>query len=313
MQDEQFIECVAERDIDLLLLEELHVSVAFRSWLLGQTFGQDVCCARFLGAWHSVSHPTLGESDLLLLFADTRGNSTALLIENKIDAPPQLEQAARYRLRGQAGLNHGSWTKFRTCIIAPQAYLGGIGDVGAYEVRLSYELIRDWFQQAGAKDERSTYKARIVQEAIEQNRRGYRPTPHAAVTQFWSDYWHLACAEFPQLQLKQPDQTPAESDWPQFRNSELGPGRRIVHKLADGVVDLEIGSAGAIVEQIAARNAEVVKGELEVVRTGKSASVRLRVPKVDRFGDLSSQLSAVRAGLSAASRLLALSSRIEAG
>lgn len=313
MQDVQFIECVAERDIDLLLLEELHVSAAFRSWLVGQAFGQDACCTRFLGAWHSVSHPTLGESDLLLLFADTQGNKTALLVENKIDAPPQLEQAARYRLRGKVGLEHGSWTKFRTCMIAPQAYLGGTGDAVAYDIRLSYELIRDWFQQDAANDERSAYKARIVQEAIEQNRRGYRPTPHAAVTQFWSDYWHLACAEFPQLQMKQPGKIPAESDWPQFRNPELGPGRRIVHKLADGLVDLEIGSAGGIVEQIAARNGEVLKGELEVVRTGKSASVRLRVPKVDRFGDLSSQLAAVRAGLSAASRLLALSSRIEAG
>src|SRR6478672_5986605 len=60
MQDVQFIECVAERDIDLLLLEELHVSAAFRVWLVGQAFGQDVCCTRFLAAWHSVSHPTLG-------------------------------------------------------------------------------------------------------------------------------------------------------------------------------------------------------------------------------------------------------------
>ena len=311
MQDVQFIECVAERDIDLLLLEELHVSTAFRNWIVGQTFCQEICCKLFLGAWHSVTHQTFGESDLLLLFADIQGNKTALLIENKIDAAPQTEQGARYRLRGQAGLDDGLWAKFRTCMIAPKAYLDGTSDARAYDVQLSYEQISDWFQQQAGSNDRSAYKARIVQEAIEQNRRGYRPTPHAAVTKFWSNYWHLASAEFPQLQMKQPGRVPAESDWPQFRNPALGPGRRIVHKLADGVVDLEIGSAGNIVEQIAARNGEILKGGFEVVQTGKSASIRLRVPKVDRFGDLSSQLAAVHAGLSAACKLLALSRQVQ--
>ena len=113
--------------------------------------------------------------------------------------------------------------------------------------------------------------------------------------------------------MKQPGQIPAGSDWPEFRTPELGSRRRIVHKLAAGVVDLEIGSAGDFAEEIVARNPEVLESGLEVVRTGKSASVRAIVPKVDRFGDLSSQREAVRAGLSAASELLALSARVEAG
>lgn len=71
MQQVQFIECIAERDIDLLLLEELHVSAAFRTWLVGQTFGPVVHCNTFLGAWHSVCHPTLGESDLVVRFEDS--------------------------------------------------------------------------------------------------------------------------------------------------------------------------------------------------------------------------------------------------
>jgi len=44
VQELQFIECVAERDIDLLLLEEYHVSASFRSWLIGQAFEPDFCC-----------------------------------------------------------------------------------------------------------------------------------------------------------------------------------------------------------------------------------------------------------------------------
>jgi len=86
VQELQFIECVAERDIDLLLPEEFHVSASFRSWLIGQAFELDFCCGQFFGARHSVNHITLGESDLVVLFADGAGNRIALLIENKIDA-----------------------------------------------------------------------------------------------------------------------------------------------------------------------------------------------------------------------------------
>jgi hypothetical protein len=305
-----FIECVAERDIDLLLLEELHVSAAFRSWVVGQTFGPDVCCARFLGAWHSVTHPSLGESDLLLLFEDGGGTRTALLIENKITAPPQPDQAQRYRSRGEVGSRDGSWAKFRTCIVAPNAYLAGTSEADQYEVRLSYESLQEWFLQGAASDGRSAYKARLVREAIEQNRRGYRGTPHEAVTQFWSDYWQLACAEFPQLRMNRPGPIAEGSDWPEFRSPELGSGRRLVHKLAAGAVDLEIASAGERSQEIAALNGEILEAGMEVVRTGKSTSVRVLVPKVDRLGDLSGQAEAVRAGLAAACRLLELSARV---
>jgi len=77
VQEMQFIECVAERDIDLLLLEEYHVSAGFRSWLIGQAFEPDFYCGQFIEARHSVNHITLGESDLVVLFADGAGNRIA--------------------------------------------------------------------------------------------------------------------------------------------------------------------------------------------------------------------------------------------
>src|SRR6266446_6305035 len=96
-----FIEAVAERDIDLLLLEEFHVSDEFRSWFVNQVLPDSLTNTSFEGAWHSVTQPRLGESDLLVIVAGSTGGRMALLIENKIDAPPQPEQGARYRERGQ--------------------------------------------------------------------------------------------------------------------------------------------------------------------------------------------------------------------
>ena len=121
----QFLKYVSERDIDLLLLEEIHVSERFRNWFIAQVCGPDVECNKFRGAWHSMSHGQFGESDLVVRFVDASGGIVAILIENKIDAPPQPDQALRYWLRVDAGIEKAFWQTFRTCIIAPELYLAG--------------------------------------------------------------------------------------------------------------------------------------------------------------------------------------------
>src|SRR5262245_25450683 len=96
------LESVDERDIDLLLLEELEVSEPFRRWFWSSCgLGYPEHCA-MAGVWHSISHPKFGESDLIVLVCDGAGPATALLVENKVDAPPQPDQATRYRRRGEA-------------------------------------------------------------------------------------------------------------------------------------------------------------------------------------------------------------------
>lgn len=311
MLDWQWLECVAERDIDLCVLEELHVSATFRSWFLTQVFGPDPSDLNFLGAWHSICHVLLGESDLVALFAEGSGSKAAVLIENKINAQPQPDQAARYRARGRIGIQEKLWSRFLTCITAPQAYLSATADAAEYDVRLSYESVRDWFRQAASTDERAAYRARLFDEAIGQHRRGYHSTPHPGVTKFWSDYWQLVNVEYPQLRMNRPGPIAAGSDWPEFRNTELGLGRRIIHKFAMGVVDLELASARDDRDALADRNRAVLAEGVELVATGKSVSFRLRAPPVDRFADLAAQIDAVRVGLSAAARLLRLSPRIQ--
>jgi hypothetical protein len=190
MQTLDIIAYISEREIDLVLLEEMHVSAEFRSWFVSQVFEATVQCAQFVAAWHSVDHSSLGESDLVFKFTDVSGKMTAILVEDKIDAPPQRDQAVRYRLRGNAGLADGSWSSFRTCMTAPQEYLDHTAvEASKYDSRISYESIRDWFLQTNASDPRMAYKARIIQEGIDQNRRGYKRVPNLTVTNFWAEYW----------------------------------------------------------------------------------------------------------------------------
>jgi hypothetical protein len=92
------VQSITERDIDLLLLEELNVSPDFSSWFYSKVMSGNPSPI-LKGAWHSVSDPELGESDLIAIY----DNGHAILIENKIDAVEQLKQAERYRLRGERG------------------------------------------------------------------------------------------------------------------------------------------------------------------------------------------------------------------
>ena len=305
MDDTNFIEAVAERDIDLLLLEEFHRSSDFRRWFADKIL-DNANDEGFVGAWHSVTHPRLGESDLILLL-DSDQRRTAILIENKIDAVVQPDQAERYRQRGQEGVTEGHWDDFRTCMVAPQRYLDSTADARLYDASISYEEIRDWNAESNADPERSRYKARMLTEAIEQNRRGYQPTPHEAVTEFWLRYYRLVQLEYPQLEIRKPGIKPVASDWPEFLNKELGQGRRIVHKWRHECVDLEIRSAGERVDELTGTYALVLPQDADIVRTGGSASIRFRSPAVDRFGDFDAQVGAIRAGLDRAVRLLDLS------
>jgi hypothetical protein len=122
MLDLKFIASIAERDIDLLVMEELSVSDEFREWFSCRVFGEPSFQAE-IGTWHSVCDSQLGESDIIFLFQAMDGARTAILIENKIDAPPQPQQGERYYLRGKKGFTEGYWDKFKTCVIAPSKYL----------------------------------------------------------------------------------------------------------------------------------------------------------------------------------------------
>jgi hypothetical protein len=167
------------------------------------------------------------------------------------------------------------------------------------------------------RDEGHNYKPPVritardqVREATASEVVKSQSVPHDGVTKFWLQYWQCVQSEFPVLSMNRPDKVPAGSDWPQFRNAGMGGGVYIIHKWREGFVDLTIPGAGDAVDQIRAQNQAALVSDMEVVRTSKSASIRLTVPPLDRFGDFERQRAKVREGLGAAARLLALVPKI---
>ncbi len=289
------ISVAEERDLDLLLLEELHVNPAFADWLGGQAGIGGFCT----GCWHSLSDPVLGESDLIARFEDG-GVTRLLLIENKIAAVEQPDQALRYRRRGRRLIEAGEAVGFRTMMIAPAAYLAGIG-AGAYDLQLSLETLHDWFTAQG--DPRSRWKAGILASAIARARRGAVTVPVPEITRWHLDYARML-VDWPRLTMK-PVLGRAERNWLVLYPVPK-PARfvQIDHLLRQGIVRLNISHA--LIPDLAAHLADCGQSGYRVRRHTTSSSAELATAPLDIDRPVAEQTEALRAALSQADRLAAL-------
>lgn len=276
----KFIASVAERDIDLLITEELSVSDEFREWMAARVFGEPTFGST-LHALHSVTDAQLGESDVVFLFQSLDGARIGVLIENKIDAPPQRDQGQRYRLRGEKGIAQGDWDRFRTCVVAPQRYLESGKHTESYDAEISYEELLAYFQSRGPRDARYAYKAKVVLEAIQQNRRGYTPQISEAMTQFVADYVRMAAEQFPDLGVQSAKPRPAGSTWIIFVPVAAPKGVYLVHQLTAGFVKAIFPGQVAVVDRLKVALAKSLPSDAAIVPAGKSAAISISVPVID--------------------------------
>lgn len=204
-------------------------------------------------------------------------------------------------------MKDGRWDDFRTCIIGPKQYLTDKKtDVAHYDAQILYEEIRSWFESQSSDPARGKYKVAILNAAIEQQRRGYTPRVDKQVTDFWKGYWRIASTEFPELTMPEPGNKPAGAAWIELRPRSLGASRRLLHKLNDGFVDLQLDGAAREFEILKLKNQALLGDDLELVPTGRSASFRITVQSIDYHGEAEAQIHLVRAGLRAAFRLATL-------
>src|ERR1035441_3163681 len=119
---------VRERQIDFLLQEEFSLGTAFLQKFLDlcgiQQKAIDVCDVR-ASVRDQYDEESSGESDVVVLYraeGDAESARRALLIENKIDAAFQPDQAERYICRGKLGAPK-LWSAYATCLVAPRAYI----------------------------------------------------------------------------------------------------------------------------------------------------------------------------------------------
>jgi hypothetical protein len=294
---------VSERDMDLLLLEELVSSTEFQHWFLTQCLGEVPEQLRCLEVGRSIRHVT-GESDLEILCELAGGAKHCLLVENKVGAGFQEAQAARYVQRAESYVKAGRAAAFSTVLVAPQRYFGADAGSRGFDSRISYEQIRDWYLAQSGLGARARYKVQLLNCAIEKGTLGYQPVEDAPTTSFWRDYWLLATAEAPELEMPEPANKPSGSTFIYFRPSIVKRGTSICHKFTRGFVDLQLAGMGARLNEVRIAQAKWIASDMHVVQAGKSAAIRLLVPKLDPAETITSQSESVRVGLRAAMRLL---------
>ena len=289
------IEAIEERDIDLLLLEEFYCSREFQKWFIKNTVSDTFPYRDFGGAWHSINHEALGESDLIVKFLKPNKKGYLFIVENKIDAFFQPQQPLRYKKRGDNYIKKGECEDYATVLVAPSEYASGNTE---FDFVIEYEEIRDWFLKKADLKERGRYKAEVLNAALERYRRGYQSVGHQATSIFWRRYWEVVSRIAPELRMNKPrHNVPIRSSFIFFKPDNLKDGFKLCHKAAHGFVDLQFTGKGNEVGQLIRHYKPFLKKGRTIIKTNKSAVVRVGVGKLNLQGDFKQQKKKVIAAI----------------
>ncbi|MCK5789044.1 MAG: PD-(D/E)XK nuclease family protein [Chlamydiia bacterium] len=276
---------VSERDIDLLLLEEFITSEVFQDLFIHNSKFKDMELS-FVEARKSVTD-TIGESDLEVSFINDDDETVLLMIENKINANFQKNQLERYRKRGENYKKKEKISDFTTILVAPELYHSG--ENKEFDVRVNYETLITYFHNNKDLGRRSIYKILLLESAIRKTVSGYDPEMDDVVTQFWKDYWRLANKEAKELYMSEPGHKPSASSFVYFRNIKLPKNVDLVHKMVHGYFDLQFSGMGNKMDVFMNKYSEKLEQNMKIVKAGKSAAIRVEVPKLSFSDSFESQ------------------------
>lgn len=189
-----------ERDIDLLLVEELYASPGFVTWIADKAGLPPVATSAVL---HSKRRTrSRREIDIFVDITLKSGERAALLIENKLDAAEQPDQAESYR--AELATLAGSHPHCAMLVVCPASYRGAHpGFTEKFDRVVTYEDLHGYFTEragmAEADAARMRFRADLMHQAIEKQRRGYTPVPNGQIGAFNAEYVVLLARIAPQI------------------------------------------------------------------------------------------------------------------
>ena len=172
------MEKVFERDIDLLMINKF-----VNENKTCHYFSSKVGIENYVV--ESVQHSLMdenGESDITVIL-NNGTKKIAFLIEDKIDAIAMPNQRGRYDIRGNKGINNKEYEEYFVFIIAPKEYLDSNEEAKKYENQISYEELVSLFEE-------DLYAKTLLEQAIEEKKKGYIIIENQNVTLFWDNYYH---------------------------------------------------------------------------------------------------------------------------
>jgi hypothetical protein len=302
----RLLDHVRERDLDLVLVGALFASEPFRAFMLKSAIGWTkrhslvrTCVSETADA---------GESDVLLVVDLEDADRLALMIEDKINAPFQPEQANRYKQRGEQGIQDGQWNRFTTCLCAPKGYLAGATPMEEWSAYISLESISEWARQSNERYD--AFVAAICEEAVAKgDARMREKSPEA--TAFWQAYRLLASHLLPEVDITRLSPLVSlASPWPRFGVGALPDNVFLEHKPQQGRVDLTFDKS--TLEALRQRLPATLPFDVKSAKAGQSAALRIAVPRVDHLRPFNEQEDKVLSVFAAVERLLAIGRQIVA-
>lgn len=291
-----------ERDIDILLAEEFAVSSDFAGWFLRQTRFANLN-ARVLHVQVSPSDNT-GESDVVVIFEESEGNNRfALMIEDKIDAPLQPEQEARYRLRGQVAVSRGEYNDFEVILCAPKAYRTAQPKAASFDSFVSYEAIGRFLREHDPST-RGEYRANFIETAASRRINTWTRIDDKITNEFWKSAYNVAIQEFPILERRELNLT-KDSTWITFRPRDMPTKPQWVYvncKGDKGYMDLTF--TGSRADRFQPLVESFLPADMTVHQTGKSASIRITVEGFRVSDPWETGETKIRAAFAACERLI---------
>jgi hypothetical protein len=293
-----------ERDIDILLAEEFAVSPAFANWFLGHTKSFAGTEANVWDVYVSRSDAT-GESDLVVVFDKAGGDSRfALLIEDKIDAPLQPEQEARYRIRAEAEALRGDYSEYEVILCSPETYRATHPEVASFDSFVSYEAIASFLKSRDPDDRRGIYRSNLMATAAQRSSNTWTRVDDAVTNAFWNAAYEIATKEFPDLEMK-PLELTKGSTWITIRPLDMPTHPRHIYislKGDRGFIDLTFTSS--LARLFSPLVNPLLERDMTVHQTGKSAAIRIVVDGFKISEPDGTALSKVRVAFAASVRLV---------
>lgn len=191
-----------ERDIDLILVEELHASLEFSSFIAEKAgIGLDIASTHVLHSKRRTRNRR--EIDIFLELHHNDGSKSALLIENKLDATEQPDQAESYQ--DEANVLANQYERCKILIVCPNSYSNQHSDfIGKFDAIVTYENIGEYFQTSaanstGATMRRMAFRKEVLLQAIQKGRRGYTPIPNKIIGDFNAQYVQMLSILAPEI------------------------------------------------------------------------------------------------------------------
>jgi hypothetical protein len=233
-----------------------------------------------------------------------------LLIENKISAPPQPDQAKTYRDRGEEGAGH-CWDDYRTILVAPSAY---VGEKDAYQCFVPLEEIQNWL--GAQNDTRAIFKRRKIAEALKKKNSSGVQIIDPVMTAFRENYY-IFLNDFnlrhnTDFLIPSPKPTWYGDTWFDIKSNELPPWVKMRHRIwtskkaATGLIEISFPNADVSSMDSLKPLLESNLQDAQLIRNGahqQHTAIEIRVPEVCATNPFEQERSKLEVALSAGERL----------